>query len=266
MTRWLILSLTAPMAGQGELAGFERRGLANRPTKSQVLGLIGAGLGLTRDDADAQRALSDGYRVAFRLARHSADSPFRRRLGTVMQDYHTVETVAGRRGFHPRTRAHALAEGEVHTMITRRDYVCDVITDAAVCANEGARWPLEDVAEALKTPHFTLYFGRKSCPFTLPVNPRVVEAGDALDAFRAGDAAESEAARALRRDYRLTAEPADLAADVDDPAMRKTNAAPRRHRRRDHPTDRIKWHFTSRQEAVIGWPGAPAHDSGEGEG
>ena len=51
MTEWLIIHLAAPFASFGEEAGNVRRGTADRPTRSALLGLAGAALGIDRADA-----------------------------------------------------------------------------------------------------------------------------------------------------------------------------------------------------------------------
>lgn len=254
MTNWLILTLAAPMAAHGGLAGVERRGSAARPSKSQLLGLLGAALGLDRTDDDGQRALAAEARVAFRLYAQASSG---RALNVPIQDFHTSQTVAARKGFHPRTRSHALAEGDVHTMISRRDYLCDVLADAAIAPGDGARWDAHALAAALRDPAFTLAFGRKSCPFALPLNPRVVTAMDAEAAFRAGDQAENEAVRTLRESAGCGGSPTFIAVEADDPSTSRLNRPARRERRWDEPVDRRKWHFAPRYEALIPWRADP---------
>ena len=50
--KWLIITLAAPFASFGEEAGNVRRGTADRPTRSALLGLAGAALGIDRVDAE----------------------------------------------------------------------------------------------------------------------------------------------------------------------------------------------------------------------
>ena len=78
--KFLIMTLIAPMASFGELSGHERRPSRERPGKAAIMGLIGAALGIRRDDKAGQDALAFGYDVAVRV-----EAP-----GTVMPDFHTA--------------------------------------------------------------------------------------------------------------------------------------------------------------------------------
>ena len=130
-----------------------------------ILGLLAAALGVERDDHDAWEALR-GYRTATRLLTDSAP----------LRDYHTVQTVPQKiRRPDGRPAALEAVGRDVHTLVTVRDYRTDVAVAVAVWA-ETARWPLPQLAEALRTPAFVLYLGRKSCPPAAPLGPEVVQA------------------------------------------------------------------------------------------
>ena len=79
MTEWLIVTLAAPLASFGEEAGNVRRSTADRPTRSALLGIAGAALGIERFDANRQRDLFASFRVATRTLRN----------GTLVVDFHT---------------------------------------------------------------------------------------------------------------------------------------------------------------------------------
>ena len=90
--------------GVGDCSGRdvgESRGSWDRPSRSAILGLLGAALGITREDQAGHDALDAGYGIAIRL-----DS-----AGTTLSDYHTAQTVAASamRKARPRTRAQLLA-------------------------------------------------------------------------------------------------------------------------------------------------------------
>jgi len=241
MTRFLLITLAAPLASFGELAGHERRGTLAHPTRSALLGLLGAALGVRRDDDNAQKALALGYETALRV-----DRP-----GEAMQDFHTIQTVQRSPKLHPRTRADALRRGKVNTTITRRDYRMDVLFTAAIVARENARWPLETLKDALEKPRFTLWLGRKSCPLSLPLAPRIVEATSMLDALRQSGASLTEKQEEMLR--RAASRPGDNPYAAIDAALpiAGTNTPHRLERINDQPLDRRRWHFTSRREAII---------------
>jgi CRISPR system Cascade subunit CasD len=164
----LLATLYAPLASWGDIAVGESRGSWDRPSRSAVLGLIAAALGLTRDDQGAHDALDVGYGVAVRV--DAAGAP--------IADYHTAQSVAAAivKKRRPRTRAQLLDAGPRETILSWRAYRQDAFTTIAIWAHSGGRWSLESFVDALRRPAFALYAGRKSNPFGLPLNPIVVEA------------------------------------------------------------------------------------------
>ena len=66
MTEFLLLTLYAPLASWGDIAVGEVRGSWDRPSRSAVLGLVAAALGVDRADQAAHDALDVGYGVAVR--------------------------------------------------------------------------------------------------------------------------------------------------------------------------------------------------------
>lgn len=175
MTGFLCFTLYAPVSSWGEIAVGEARGSWDRPSRSALLGLIGAALGITRDEQDAHDALDTGYGVAVRL-----DAP-----GTPMVDYHTAQTVSASavKKRRPLTRAELLASGELETILSRRGYRQDALATVALWPRAGARWLLSQLADALRQPAFVLYAGRKANVFGLPLAPVIIEAATLADAF-----------------------------------------------------------------------------------
>ena len=246
MRDWLVIQLAAPLASFGEIAGNVRRGGRERPGKAALMGLIGAALGVRREDATGQTALAEGYDAAVRSWRD----------GEILQDYHTIQSLP--RGRRARSRADALAQrGELATSITLREYRCDVLHEAAFAAREGARWSAAEIAEALLRPVFALWLGRTSCPLGAPLAPRVVSAATPEAAFIAAsrllhaDGAASLGLGADESPIRLAVEANErvVLADRDVTAVR----------RRDVPVDRTTWRFTEREELVY----TPSSETGE---
>ncbi|OYU20081.1 MAG: type I-E CRISPR-associated protein Cas5/CasD [Rhodobacteraceae bacterium PARR1] len=156
----LVFTLAATMAAMGDLAGHERRGSLLWPGRSGILGLMGAALGLRReDDFSALDALSVGVAVF--------------EQGAGLRDYHTVETVPTAVAKRPNSRPQALRVDALrnNTTITLRDYRVGVLYGIAVWGGQ-----LESLCTALNAPQFTLYLGRKSCPLSAPPGARVVMA------------------------------------------------------------------------------------------
>lgn len=195
MTEFLLFTLYAPLASWGEIAVGESRRSWDRPSRSAVLGLVGAALGLLRTDQEDHDALDRGYGFAVRL-----DAP-----GTRLVDYHTAQTVdsASVRRRQPATRAELLASGDPETILSRREYRQDAVATAALWSRDGARWTLEQLADALRRPVFVLSAGRKANVFALPLAPTVVAGLTLADALRAR--------HPLSRNGRNSPEPIDAA-------------------------------------------------------
>ena len=172
MRKHLVFLLSAPLASFGGYAGHERRGSGPVPMRSAVLGLVGAALGIDRADAEGQTALS-AYSVAVQSFQAS----------TPLRDYHTVQTIPTAKIKRPSTRSQALAHigRDANTVITVRDYRCDVLIGAALWGD--GRWTLDDLAAHLQRPRFPLFLGRKSCPLANTVNPDVVAAESPVEAL-----------------------------------------------------------------------------------
>jgi CRISPR system Cascade subunit CasD len=109
-----------------------RRTTENAPTKSGVIGLLAAAQGLERDaDLSELAGLRFGVRV---------DQP-----GTRIRDFHT---------------AHAMDTG-ASMPLSERFYLADAVFVAAV---EGESPLIDRLRQALRTPVFLPYLGRRSCP------------------------------------------------------------------------------------------------------
>ena len=218
MTEFVVFTLVGPMGSFGDLAGHERRGSGDWPARSAVLGLVGAALGVQRDDSKAQEVLAR-WRVAVSILSR----------GAAFRDFHTVQTVPTARIKRPNTRQEALEALEIgdNPVITRRDYCSD-------CAFGVALWGgnrLAAIEEALAHPCFTPYLGRKSCPLAAPMAPQVVEEESPIEAL----------ARITVPPF-LTLDPKrPLLVASDEPLVGGWQEI-----RWDEPLDRTAWHFGPR--------------------
>lgn len=248
--RFLIFRLYGPMAAYGDIAVGEKRPAFPHPTRSGVLGLLGAALGVDRHQDDALAKLHHGYGVATRL--DGVDG--------YLSDFHTVEAardVAVNRyvklhGHAPRYRAEELDatrnDEKGNVTLSRRDYHLDTQSVVAVWAqNDHAPHALEHLAAHLKQPVFVLYLGRKSCPPALPLHPLITDAAHPLEALDRWDAHDAEGTKlftptrgwATRCEYRWEGE---------------WPGAPRplqTVQRRDQPHNRRRWQFTERSEHLL---------------
>lgn len=210
MGQFLVFSLAASIASMGELAGHERRGSLLFPTRSGLIGLMGAALGIRRD---GDFSILDALKID--VAIFDSGSPIR--------DFHTVQTVPTPAARAPNSRPEALIEGKgaLNTLVTMRDYRGGVFYGVAA---RGER--LDEIAQALNKPHFTLYLGRKSCPLSAPTGAKVVTANsseDAIGHITAPTWRSPSYARTL----------------VEDGGRGEVLS--------DVPVDRLRWHFTTRE-------------------
>jgi CRISPR system Cascade subunit CasD len=240
MQDFLTFALVAPIASFGSLAVGERRQGWDRPARSAVLGLVGACLGVEREDTDGQAALAADYALALLCV-----AP-----GALLADYHTAQVPSAARQRRFATRAAELRAPSLNTILSRRDYRTDAWHLAALWPRRpAARWDLPTVAGAMASPAFVPYLGRKSCPLGLPLAPVLAPAEDAAAALLARHADGPEA----RFRARMAPRPAAVltlaidAADMPDDVRRL-----RVEMRRDQPRDRKLWQFDLRPEAVLG--------------
>ena len=177
--QFLVFQLQATLAAWGDVAVGEYRGSRDYPGASALIGLLGAALGLKREDEAAHAALRDGYRFAVGVV-----SP-----GQLLRDYHTAQ-VPGRtllKGRPHTTRRDELSvpKHELNTILSTRDYRQGAACAVAVQALPDAPHTLAALAQALREPRFVLYLGRKCCPPVAPLAPQVAEAESAHAALGA---------------------------------------------------------------------------------
>jgi CRISPR system Cascade subunit CasD len=174
---FLVFQLQAPLASWGEPAVGEYRGSHGYPGESALIGLLGAALGLRREDEVDHAALRQGYGFAVGV----------QSTGKLLRDYHTAQ-VPGRVALKGRPHASRRDELRVpkdalNTILSTRDYRQDAACLVAVQPCAKAPYALDTLADALKKPHFVLYLGRKSCPPAAPLFPLVIDAPSALEAL-----------------------------------------------------------------------------------
>lgn len=217
MTEHLVFTLSATLGSMGELAGYQRRGTLLWPGRSEVMGLLGAALGIRRDgDFSALEPMQTAVAVFD--------------AGSSLRDYHTVETVPSAKVKSPQTRREALRAETTNTMITLRDYRTTPLYGVAV-------WgiPLEPLVAALNTPSYVLYLGRKACTLSAPLGPRIVESDGAAEAL----------SQIILPPWREKAVATTLITDA--PGQGELIRYEERH---DLPLDRQLWHFSARSVAV----------------
>ncbi len=245
---FLVFRLVGPMAAWGDIAVGERRGSWDVPSKSAVLGLLAAGLGLDRSDTNAHNALDRGLGFAVRQ-----DVP-----GRPLRDFHTAQAPKTRKNARWRTRREELDSDDLNTVLSDRIYRIESIATPAVWVRDAGLIPsLAALENALRRPHFTPYLGRKACPLGCPPRPHIVQAEGLLAALDAYDGAECEANLSLRSWPTIRPRSSDrprpvwfeIAAGLDA----EDALAPERRYRRDGLTNRALWQFADRLEGRLEW-------------
>jgi CRISPR system Cascade subunit CasD len=236
MREFLIFRLYGPMASWGDIAVGEDRPTYDRPSKSAVLGLISAALGIRRDEEERLLALATGYGMAIRI-----DAP-----GVLLRDYHTAQVPPsgkGKRKLLFRTRKDELSvpKDDLNTILSSRDYRCDALYTVGLWnRTEIPTYSLTEMGRSLENPEFILYLGRKSCPLSLPVQAQVLNAENLSEALTSVRFSDNPFIQALARDnnVRVFWEGDDVSGFEKEHTVT----------RRDDPSSRTRWQFANRQE------------------
>ena len=172
MREHLVWTIAGPMGSFGESARAERRRTTLIAPRSALVGMVGAALGIERADDSAHEALN---RYGFAVQSLDESAPLR--------DYHTVQSVPESvTGTATRGAAIAKAGHRIHTLVTIRDYRTDIAMRVTMWADT-PRSTLAEIAQALRTPAFPLYIGRRCCPLASPTCPLLVHARTPLEAL-----------------------------------------------------------------------------------
>ena len=250
MTTYLLFTLAAPLASFGAVAVGERRPTWDRPSKSQILGLVAGCLGIERSEEERQHALAAALGFAVRI-----DRP-----GGLASDYHTAQApkeVSIRRrtkAFGPiATRADELACDDLKTILSRREFRVGAHHTIALWSISIRGPELGAIKQALETPEFAPFAGRKAHALMLPMAPRLITADRIEDAFQRFDTEEPAKLKDFKANLALNTSGdgpiyTDLSAIPED---ERTQRVSRLEERRDRPESRAKWRFGLRSEALL---------------
>lgn len=174
MSQYLIFQLHGPMASWGVDAPGEVRHTHELPSRSALLGLLAAGVGIRRDDTERLNAFNRHYSLVVCASRNPRWA----------RDYHTVQMPKEVRKARYFSRREELSAPDLlSAIISRRDYYTDAWWMVAVATTPDAPYSLEQLQDGLRHPVFPLYLGRKSHPLALPLAPLLLE-GNASDVLR----------------------------------------------------------------------------------
>ncbi|MBW2034364.1 MAG: type I-E CRISPR-associated protein Cas5/CasD [Deltaproteobacteria bacterium] len=251
MNDYLLLRLYGALASWGDIAVGDIRPSYRYPSKSSVIGLIAAALGIARDKHEKQTELAK----LFFSVRIDA-------LGSPIEDYHTIQTPSEQAIKNDRTKPFWTRIDEIEAIQwrviqsqnnteagaiqSRRTYYCDSAYTVALCENENDKinWHtleismLQDLIEFIKKPRFVLYLGRKSCPLGLPLEPQVISAKNCRSAFQQAKFGFFDELKLMLK--QATSIQYYTQEDIENSQMKLT--------RRDQPVNRTTWQFTERDE------------------
>ena len=172
--RHLILKFDGVMQAWGGHTYEDFRPSELFPTRSGIIGLLAACLGIERNDSDRLQSLANSVKLTVRAEPRSEQANITRII-----DYHTVKNA--------RT-VKELQMGSVSknssTIVSHRQYLCDSIFTVAIGEVEHAKFNLADIAVAVKKPIYTPFLGRRSCPLSRPLFESWIDAADGLEALR----------------------------------------------------------------------------------
>lgn len=147
MTSSLLLLLKGPMQSWGDESRFKTRATAATPTKSGIVGLLAAAQGRRRTDSVEDLA---ELTLAIRVDQS----------GSLLRDYQTAQPW--------------LADPKASASLVTRYFLSDAAFVAAI--ESPHREILEGLAEALNSPAYPLFLGRRSCPVPPDLVLRIVDA------------------------------------------------------------------------------------------
>lgn len=177
---YLALYLRAPLQSWGASGMFEERTTLDHPTRSGVLGMLAAACGIDKHDELREREwLEQMSSLGFKS--------FGFKVGSRLRDYHTVGGGYNKDNPRERPMIPSTSEGKPKgTSLTKRYYLIDTIFGVILSGDEGI---LTTLSQALDNPVWGVWFGRKCCIPTEPINAGI-------------HASEADALAALQQRYR----------------------------------------------------------------
>lgn len=173
MPDYLIIKLQGSMQAWGGHTFEDYRPSHIFPTRSAIIGLLGACLGIERDDTLKREALNNSLtRLTVRAdPRYPMDSKKPLKMHKI-SDFHTVQNVRKVDG-----------AARKDAVVSRREYLCDAEFSIAMVFDKEAGYALEEIKQAIQKPYYTPFLGRKSCPLQRPLYEAVISAENAQSAL-----------------------------------------------------------------------------------
>lgn len=143
----LTIRLTAPLQSYGNQATFNQRTSDNYPSKSAVLGMVAAALGIRRCETSKLQRLNN-LKFAARIEQ----------FGQMFTEFQTVE--------------YKKSASKFDRKLVYRDFLQDAVFMVAI---GGSDEEIENINYALHHPKFALFLGRRSNPPAGPLKTEIID-------------------------------------------------------------------------------------------
>lgn len=144
----VLIRLDGPMQSWGTQGRFSIRDTDTEPSKSGVIGFVGAALGMPRENTELVQRLA-ALSMAVRVDKE----------GKLLHDYHTAGGGAFRGDKHS-------VWGTKDPVPTHRYYLAGASFLVGLGGEDHAL--VDEIAAALQNPRWPLFLGRRSCTLSLP--------------------------------------------------------------------------------------------------
>ena len=148
--KFLVMVLDAPLQSWGTSSKFGERTTGNFPTKSALVGMIAAAMGVERNDESSISMLAELKVDILSLTKPS-----------LIHDFHTIGGGYEDKGKKFKDFIPCTVKGKSRgTILTNRYYLCDAKFGVVISGNSDL---LKRIGESLRKPKWGMWAGRKSC-------------------------------------------------------------------------------------------------------
>jgi len=166
MHSYIILKLQGPMQSWGGHTYEDYRPSGTFPTRSAIIGLLAACLGIDRQNKKEILQLAESIEIAVR------QDEMNLAIGRLV-DFHTIEKARKADG-----------KENKNPIVSKREYLCDASFTLALRIISETSYSLNSIIKALQKPVYTPFLGRRSCPITRPLFETCVQADSFIQALR----------------------------------------------------------------------------------
>jgi CRISPR system Cascade subunit CasD len=170
MNEYLILRLKGVLQSWGGHTFEDYRPSNLFPTRSGLVGLLAACLGIDRKDLKNQKALSDSFIYAVRVD-ETANRCHK------ITDFHTIKDARKVDG----------TPNKKNVVVSRREYLCDASFTVALRLTDTTVFNVQRIFDHLQKPVYTPFLGRRSCPLSVPPFHSIVQAESLIKALETAE-------------------------------------------------------------------------------